>query len=73
MIAKKLSRPWVNASVSPLKTFYEICIIKWFVDIISPENDLKEHLMKLLSAFPNVDIKAMGFPEKWEDEPLWRK
>lgn len=73
MIAKKLNRPWVNASVSPLKTFYEICIIKWFVDIISPENDLKEHLMKLLSAFPNVDIKAMGFPEKWEDEPLWRK
>lgn len=73
MIAKKLSRPWVNVFVSPLKTFYEICIIKWFVDIISPENDLKEHLMKLLSAFPNVDIKAMGFPEKWEDEPLWRK
>lgn len=73
MIAKKLSRPWINNSVSPLKTFYDICIIKWFVDILSPNNDMKEHLINLIKAYPNVDVKAMGFPDHWEEEPIWSK
>ena len=73
MIAKKLSRPWINNSINPLKTFYDICIVKWFVDIISPNNDMKEHLLYLFRAFPNVDVKAMGFPYQWEQEPLWSK
>jgi hypothetical protein len=25
-----------------------------------------------LKAFPDVDIKAMGFPNGWETESLWR-
>ena len=73
MIAKKLSRPWINNSINPLKTFYDICIVKWYVDIISPNNDMKEHLLCLFRAFPNVDVKAMGFPYQWEQEPLWSK
>ena len=73
MIAKKLSRPWINNCISPLKTFYDICIIKWFIDILSPNNDMKEHLLSLIRAYPNVDVKAMGFPDQWEEEPLWSK
>lgn len=71
MILKKPQHRWISGKVSPNRTFYDICIIKWFVDIISPANDMKEHLRKLLTDFPNVDIKAMGFPKDWEDEPLW--
>ncbi|MBR5776677.1 MAG: Abi family protein, partial [Bacteroidaceae bacterium] len=63
----------INNSINPLKTFYDICIVKWFVDIISPNNDMKEHLLYLFRAFPNVDVKAMGFPYQWEQEPLWSK
>ena len=48
MIAKKLNRPWISPSVLPDRTFYEICIIKWFIDIISPNNDMKGHLIRLL-------------------------
>ena len=71
MIAKKMKRPWINTEVSPRKVFYEICIIKWFIDIISPQNDMKGHLQKLLADFPMVDIRAMGFPDRWDEEPLW--
>ena len=35
------------------------------------KNDMRSHLKKLLSDFPNVDIAAMGFPKNWEEEPLW--
>ena len=71
MVVKKMKRPWISDGISPLRTFYEICIIKWFVDRVSPQNDMKEHLMDLLSLFPAVDVKAMGFPEKWQEEPIW--
>ena len=73
MIAKKPSRPWISPSVSPNRTFFDICIIKWFVDIVSPNNDMKGHLQQLLTDFPMIDIKAMGFPANWQEEPLWRE
>lgn len=72
MLIKKSKHPWINATVSPDKTFFEICIIKWLIDIISPNNDMKQHLLDLLALYPNVDIHAMGFPDSWEREPLWR-
>ena len=73
MVPKKMNSHWISNKVSHLKTFYEICIIKWFIDIISPQNNLKEHLTSLLASFPQVDTKAMGFPENWEEETLWSK
>ena len=34
---------------------------------------MKAKLDSLLSSFPNIDIKAMGFPQEWSDEPLWKE
>ena len=73
MIAKKLSRPWVSSTISPNRTFFDICIIKWFIDIVSPHNDMKGHLLQLLGDFPMIDIQAMGFPKNWFEEPLWKE
>ena len=73
VIPKKMKRPWISKAIAPHRTFYEICIIKWFVDIVSPGNDMKGHLQQLLTDFPMIDIKAMGFPANWQEEPLWRE
>ena len=72
MLLKKTPYRWISKQISPNRTFYDVCILKWFIDIISPENDMKDHLKNLLSDFPHVDIAAMGFPQKWEEEPLWK-
>ena len=72
MLIKKHNRAWITTVISPNRIFYNICILKWFIDIISPQNDMKEHLKSLLACFPNVDITAMGFPKNWEAEPLWK-
>lgn len=72
MIARKMNGPWISSAVSPHRTFYEICIIKWFVDIISPDNDMKQHLQMLLKQYPNVDGNALGIPQDWQNEPLWQ-
>ena len=52
------------------QAFFDICIIKWFVDIMSPHNGMKGHLQQLLADFPMIDIKAMDFPTNWQEEPL---
>lgn len=69
---KKVSRNWISNSVSCTRIFYDICIIKWFIDIISPNNSFKQRLLDLLAQYPNVDPHAMGFPVHWENEPLWK-
>lgn len=72
MIAKKLKGYWVSSDISSNRVFYNICIIKWFIDIVSPHNDMKGHLKQLLADFPMIDIQAMGFPKNWLEEPLWK-
>ena len=66
-----MTRPWIDPSTDKRRTYYNICIIKYFLDIISPNNDFKEKLLALFAAFPEIDLGAMGFNANWESEPLW--
>ena len=71
MIPRRLSDRWIVSNVSPKRIYYNICIIRWFIDIVSPNNDMLEHLQALLAEYPMIDTRAMGFPQNWQDEPLW--
>ena len=44
---------------------------RWIVSNVSPNNDMLEHLQALLAEYPMIDTRAMGFPQNWQDEPLW--
>lgn len=70
-----LTRPsnvWITLPSDPQRIYYNLCIIKYFLDTISPNNDLLAKLRWLFVDFPEIDLKAMGFPDGWELEPLWR-
>lgn len=69
---KKMLRPWIAPATNKRKIYYNICIIKHFLDIISPNNDFKNKLLGLLAQFPEIDLRAMGFNNNWENEPLWK-
>ena len=71
MIPRRLSGRWIVSDVSPKRIYFDICIIRWFIDIVSPNNDMLEHLQALLAEYPMIDTRAMGFPQNWQDEPLW--
>lgn len=72
MIPRKLGGRWITSNASPKRIYYNICIIKWFVDVVSPSNDMREHLQTLLAQYPMVDLLAMGIPQTgWLNEPLW--
>lgn len=69
---RRMSWPWI-ASMPPTKRFYfNLCIIKYFLDRINSNNMMAYRLRNLLAAYPMADTKAMGISEYWENEPLWQ-
>jgi hypothetical protein len=40
--------------------------------VIADGSKWQYRLARLLDKHPKVFIRAMGFPEKWKDDPFWR-
>ena len=63
---------WINLPTDTLRIYFDMCIIKYFLDIISPGNDMLSKMQSLFAEYPEVDLRALGFPSgDWQDEPLW--
>ena len=45
--------------------------IKYFLGIKSPNNDMLGKMHRLFSNYREIDLAALGFPNGWENEPLW--
>ena len=64
---------WIDSSKTNSKRIYfRICIIKYFLSTVSPNNRFTQKLKSLLVEYPTIDIRAMGFPADWQNEPLWK-
>jgi abortive infection bacteriophage resistance protein len=65
--------PWINPTATDMKRIYfRICIIKYLLFTVSPNHTFTEKLKSLLAEYPTVDVRAMGFPDGWQEEPLWQ-
>ncbi|MBO7596345.1 MAG: Abi family protein [Bacteroidales bacterium] len=53
------------------RVYFALSIIRYLLNIISPQNDMTNKLKTLLTAFPEIDTAAMGFPNGWDNEPVW--
>jgi abortive infection bacteriophage resistance protein len=73
---KLLPRPphrWVVEVPSDTSKLYmHLCIMKYLVNIIAPENSFSIKLQELLTKYPSVDLNALGMKSNWLNEPLWR-
>ena len=64
---------WINDTTTDMKRiYYRICIIKYLLFTVSPNNTFTQKLKSLLAQFPTIDVRAMGFPDNWQTEPLWQ-
>ena len=69
----KLRGAWVDCSqIKPIKLYAQLCCLAYLQDNIHPDNDFKANLKSLLNEYPCIDLHAMGFPDDWEKQPLWR-
>ena len=69
---RHMDRPWISMSVNQQKVYFSLCVIKYFLNIISFGNDMTAKLRSLLLDYPTIDANAMGFPMGWEQEALWQ-
>lgn len=53
--------------------YIHLCIMKYLLNIIHPENKFTERLTDLLTRYPSVDPNALGMKPNWQDEKLWKK
>ncbi len=74
---KNTSEPWLNmiSEEEKLKNtnsvYFNLCIIKYLMNSINPVNKMGEELFLLLSKYPKIDLKLLGFTEDWKKEELW--
>lgn len=71
---RKTANAWIDDSkVDKKRIYYRLCIIRYFLASVSPDNNFNEKLSGLLACFPSIDIAAMGFSRDWENEDLWKQ
>lgn len=69
---KSTYKPWLDDGTVPNNRVYFIISIMLFLhQTINPKNTLASRFKELITKYPNVDLKAMGFPPNWEKEILW--
>lgn len=69
---RKMANIWIDTSkIDKKKIYYRLCIIRYFLASVSPDNNFNKKIVDLLALFPSIDIAAMGFCVGWQDAPLW--
>ncbi len=63
---------WIASINNHRSLYFNLCIIKHFVDILSPSNDMAIKLRSLMDSFPIIWPGAMGFPDNWRIEAIWQ-
>jgi len=43
------------------------------MNTIDPKNALSQDIVQLFKENPTVYPGALGFPQDWQDEPLWQE
>lgn len=54
------------------KTYFIVSMIIYLMDTINPGHKIQAKFNALLTKYPNIDTRAMGFPDNWRTEILWQ-
>ena len=65
--------PWLtNFQINNKRVYYLLSIIVYLLDTINPNHTFRQKIENLFLKYPNVDVRAMGFPLDWKSETLWK-
>jgi abortive infection bacteriophage resistance protein len=54
------------------KLYVHMCLMKYLLNTIQPNNHFTLQLDALFTKYPNVDVNALGMKPNWQSEPLWQ-
>ena len=67
-----MQNPWVNNNkCDPQKLYATLSATIYLLKIINPPTSFITLFKGLLGKYPQIDTKAMGFPDGWKNEELW--
>ena len=68
-----MQNAWVNVNgVAPTSLYAILCCIAYWLYNIDNQSTFTADLKALLAKFPTINPSAMGFPQDWSTENLWR-
>lgn len=53
------------------RMFGLLSVLHYLLRQVAPQSHWKDRLKTLLAAYPDIPIRFMGFPENWEESPIW--
>lgn len=69
---RRTNHPFIAIPRDTKKVYYILSIILYFLKTVNPNNTFVSRFKLLLEKYPLVDVRAMGFPANWQEEPLWQ-
>jgi len=72
LVSRNTHLPFINTPRDTKKVYYILSILLYFLQAVNPQNTFAARFKSLLAEYPKVDTAAMGFPDNWENETLWR-
>lgn len=54
------------------RLYVHLCLMKYLLNIIQPNNNFTARLSTLFQKYSNVDENALGMKPNWQQEPLWQ-
>lgn len=64
--------PFLVNNAPTNRVYYVLSIILYLLQIVNPQNTFALRVRSLLTEYPQINVIAMGFPEQWKEEPLWK-
>lgn len=72
-IPRKPRKQWLNnTQIANNKSYFILSMVAYLLQTINPHNTFNIKVKSLLDKYPNVHTKALGFPDNWIEEPLWK-
>ena len=59
-------------TVKSSRMYYFLCVLLYLLQTINPRTKFRDHFRKFIQEYPDTNLRQMGFPEDWENHPLWK-
>lgn len=69
------NKNWINHpdSVQRNRIYYVLCMLNYLLQTVNPTSTFKNRLKALLDEYNGiVSLEAMGFPQNWTNEKIWK-
>jgi abortive infection bacteriophage resistance protein len=75
-LLSKPPAPWLTHHIPKANEHHMLYIhlscMKYLLDVSSPGHHFHTKLVALFEKYKNIDLKALGIPAEWLQEPLWQ-